>query len=166
MLFGPMDDPTPETDMVTIRCPGCGQRFKVGPELEGKMVECGTCDHRFRVEEGVIECEEAARLVPRNPEIRSAAGEGYFRLNRLADSERHLRKAIEIEPRLLPPRFNLCAVLIRTQRFAEAQEILIGLTRDAPDHPQVRFLQERFTEARSAAGSRRPPRGSRARACS
>lgn len=54
MLFGPMDDPTPETDMVTIRCPGCGQRFKVGPELEGKMVECGTCDHRFRVEEGVM----------------------------------------------------------------------------------------------------------------
>ncbi len=54
MLVVLMDDPTPETEMVTIRCPGCGQRFKVGPELEGRMVECGTCDHRFRVEESVM----------------------------------------------------------------------------------------------------------------
>lgn len=49
-----MSDPNPETEKLSIRCPGCGQRFKVGPELEGKMVECGTCDHRFRVEEDVM----------------------------------------------------------------------------------------------------------------
>lgn len=49
-----MDELEPEKEMVTIRCPGCGQRFKVGPELEGKMVECGTCDQRFRVEESVM----------------------------------------------------------------------------------------------------------------
>ncbi|MCH7227239.1 hypothetical protein [Haloferula sp. A504] len=49
-----MDELEPEKEMVTIRCPGCGQRFKVGPELAGKMVECGTCDQRFRVEESVM----------------------------------------------------------------------------------------------------------------
>lgn len=37
-----------------IRCPDCGQRFKVGEDLEGKMVECGTCEHRFRVTESVM----------------------------------------------------------------------------------------------------------------
>ena len=42
-----------EPEMVSIRCPGCGQRFRVGPDLQGKMVECGSCDHRFRVGEEV-----------------------------------------------------------------------------------------------------------------
>ena len=54
MLKPLMDDLDPANEMVTIRCPGCGQRFKVGPDLEGKMVECGTCDQRFRVEESVM----------------------------------------------------------------------------------------------------------------
>lgn len=37
-----------------IRCPNCGQRFKVGPELRSKLVECGSCERRFRVEDDVI----------------------------------------------------------------------------------------------------------------
>lgn len=47
-----MDDPN--TDPLSIRCPDCGQKFKVGPELSGKMVECGSCDHRFRVTDEVV----------------------------------------------------------------------------------------------------------------
>ncbi|MBK1827656.1 hypothetical protein JIN81_11550 [Haloferula rosea] len=53
MMAPPMENPNLEPEMVSIRCPGCGQRFKVSPELEGKMVECGSCDHRFRVGEEV-----------------------------------------------------------------------------------------------------------------
>jgi hypothetical protein len=49
-----MDDAPRDEEMVTIRCPSCGQRFKVGPDLDGKMVECGTCEHRFRVGESVM----------------------------------------------------------------------------------------------------------------
>jgi len=49
-----MENPNLEPEMVSIRCPGCGQRFKVSPELDGKMVECGSCDHRFRVGEEVV----------------------------------------------------------------------------------------------------------------
>lgn len=37
-----------------IRCPKCSQRFKVGPELEGRVVECGRCENRFRVDDSVI----------------------------------------------------------------------------------------------------------------
>ncbi|BCX49104.1 hypothetical protein HAHE_30120 [Haloferula helveola] len=54
MLSTVMEDADQESRMVSIRCPGCGQRFKVGPELKGKMVECGTCDRRFRVEEDIM----------------------------------------------------------------------------------------------------------------
>ncbi|PAW68164.1 MAG: hypothetical protein B9S38_11550 [Verrucomicrobiia bacterium Tous-C4TDCM] len=49
-----MDDPHDEAEKLAIRCPGCGQRFKVGTELRDRMVECGTCEHRFRVNEEVI----------------------------------------------------------------------------------------------------------------
>lgn len=49
-----MDDPHADAEKLAIRCPGCGQRFKVGVELKERMVECGTCEHRFRVNEEVI----------------------------------------------------------------------------------------------------------------
>ena len=49
-----MDDPHAEAEKLAIRCPGCGQRFKVGVELRDRRVECGTCEHRFRVNEEVI----------------------------------------------------------------------------------------------------------------
>ncbi|WP_035604360.1 hypothetical protein [Haloferula sp. BvORR071] len=49
-----MDDPHTDAEKLAIRCPGCGQRFKVGQELKDRMVECGTCEHRFRVNEEVV----------------------------------------------------------------------------------------------------------------
>lgn len=49
-----MQEGTSDSGQLPIRCPGCGQRFKVGPELLGRMVECGTCDHRFRLSGDVI----------------------------------------------------------------------------------------------------------------
>ena len=49
-----MDQPHPDAEKLSIRCPGCGQRFKVGMELRDRMVECGTCEHRFRVNDEVV----------------------------------------------------------------------------------------------------------------
>jgi hypothetical protein len=49
-----MDQPHADAEKLAIRCPGCGQRFKVGPELRDRMVECGTCEHRFRVNDEVV----------------------------------------------------------------------------------------------------------------
>ena len=37
-----------------IRCPECKQRFKVKPELRDRTVECGICEHRFRIHDDVI----------------------------------------------------------------------------------------------------------------
>ena len=44
----------PDDALLLIRCPSCGQRFKVSEELRGRTVECGGCEHRFRINDEVI----------------------------------------------------------------------------------------------------------------
>lgn len=44
----------PDDSLLLIRCPSCGQRFKVGEDLRERTVECGGCEHRFRIEDEVI----------------------------------------------------------------------------------------------------------------
>ena len=41
-------------DRLLIRCPSCGQRFKVADDLRGRTVECGGCEHRFRINDEII----------------------------------------------------------------------------------------------------------------
>lgn len=43
-----------EDSPLLIRCPSCGQRFKVGDDLRERTVECGGCEHRFRINDDVI----------------------------------------------------------------------------------------------------------------
>jgi hypothetical protein len=49
-----MPAPIPDDALLLIRCPSCGQRFKVGDDLMHRTVECGSCEHRFRISENVI----------------------------------------------------------------------------------------------------------------
>lgn len=49
-----MPSPNPDDILLLIRCPSCGQRFKVGEDLRGRTVECGGCEHRFRINDDVI----------------------------------------------------------------------------------------------------------------
>ena len=49
-----MASTTDETPQLLIRCPSCGQRFKVGSELRERTVECGGCEQRFRITDEVI----------------------------------------------------------------------------------------------------------------
>lgn len=49
-----MPSSNPDDALLLIRCPSCGQRFKVGEDLRGRTVECGGCEHRFRINEDVI----------------------------------------------------------------------------------------------------------------
>lgn len=44
-----------EQSPLQIRCPSCGQRFKVGADLRDRTVECGSCEHRFRITDEVIQ---------------------------------------------------------------------------------------------------------------
>lgn len=59
-----------ENSPLQIRCPSCGQRFKVDAELKNRTVECGSCEQRFRVDDNVI--FKARRYYPgerRNPAL-------------------------------------------------------------------------------------------------
>lgn len=47
-------DMAEDDTQIQIRCPQCGQRFRVGHELRGRMVECGACEHRFRVDDDIL----------------------------------------------------------------------------------------------------------------
>ena len=49
-----MPHTNPDDSLLLIRCPSCGQRFKVGEDLRGRTVECGGCEHRFRINDEVI----------------------------------------------------------------------------------------------------------------
>lgn len=49
-----MPHPNPDDSLLLIRCPSCGQRFKVGEDLRERTVECGGCEHRFRIDDEVI----------------------------------------------------------------------------------------------------------------
>lgn len=49
-----MPSSNPDDTLLLIRCPSCGQRFKVGEDLRNRTVECGGCEHRFRIGDDVI----------------------------------------------------------------------------------------------------------------
>ncbi len=49
-----MPSANPDDMLLLIRCPSCGQRFKVGEDLRGRTVECGGCEQRFRINDEVI----------------------------------------------------------------------------------------------------------------
>ena len=49
-----MPAPTPDDAKLLIRCPSCGQRFKVAEDLRDRMVECGGCENRFRIDSSVV----------------------------------------------------------------------------------------------------------------
>lgn len=49
-----MDDSLDDDTVLLIRCPSCGQRFKVGDELRSRIVECGACEFRFEIGNEVI----------------------------------------------------------------------------------------------------------------
>lgn len=103
--------------------------------------------------EGVAAAEEALRYDTENPEIHSAAGEGLLQLSEFERAEEHFRKAMAIEPRLLPARVNLAMLLIQDGRLDEAAVEIRGLVEIAPRHPMVLRAQERYaTAARAARG--------------
>jgi predicted Zn finger-like uncharacterized protein len=43
-----------DNSQLLIRCPSCGQRFRVGADLRDRTVECGACEHRFRINDEVV----------------------------------------------------------------------------------------------------------------
>ncbi len=61
---------------LAIRCPSCSQKFTVGADLMGRMVECGACETRFNVSDEVI--QKTAKFYP--GERNHRALEGFARV--------------------------------------------------------------------------------------
>ncbi|RYD22505.1 MAG: hypothetical protein EOP87_26960, partial [Verrucomicrobiaceae bacterium] len=68
---------SPDNNHLTIRCPSCSQKFKVGADLMGRMVECGGCEERFTVSDEVI--QKGAKIYP--GERNHHALEGFARVD-------------------------------------------------------------------------------------
>ena len=49
-----MSNLNPDDLLLLIRCPSCGQRFKIGGDLRERTVECGGCEHQFKINDEVI----------------------------------------------------------------------------------------------------------------
>jgi predicted Zn finger-like uncharacterized protein len=59
---------------MTISCPACGSRFKVGEDLIGKKAKCGACQNIFVVpEQGDVAKELSSTRVTGSPDARDLA---------------------------------------------------------------------------------------------
>ncbi len=62
-----------DEETIQLRCPQCGQRFRINQELKGRMVECGACKYRFRVDD-----QSVVRNKKFYPGERREIGTGHF----------------------------------------------------------------------------------------
>jgi len=62
----------------------------------------------------------AETLDPNSARIQLALGEGYLVLGRIEQSERHFRRALELDPREFEARMHLSALLIHAKHYREA----------------------------------------------
>ena len=91
-------------------------------------------DRTPRVEEGFRLVERAHALSPQDPFILDSLGWAYFRLGKLDDAEKHLRRAMEIrtDPEIAA---HLGEVLWAKGERERANEIWQSQLKATPDHP-------------------------------
>jgi type IV pilus assembly protein PilF len=76
----------------------------------------------------------AEQLNPGDPRVHYALGEAYLAQGKMADSELHYRRAVEIDPQHHDAWLSLSALLIVEKRYAEATAICRELI-DDPTYP-------------------------------
>ncbi len=91
-------------------------------------------DRTDRTQEGFELIEKAHRLSPNDPFILDSLGWAYFRLGKLDESEKHLRRALAERP---DPEIaaHLGEVLWAKGQHDQAREIWATQLKDTPDHP-------------------------------
>ena len=95
-------------------------------------------DHlqRGQTELGLRTLLDAERLDSRDERIQNSLGVTYYQKGRVAEGERHLRRAIQLRPDYHEARYNLSVLLLREGRFdeciAESQRLFDDPTFVAP----------------------------------
>ncbi len=99
-----------------------------------------------RFDEARTALVEAQRLDARDPQIHAALGEVCYRLGRYDESRRHYTTAVELLPDSLQAHVSLCEVCITLGDALGAEAALREVQRLAPNHPQVRILEQRVRQ--------------------
>jgi len=76
-----------------------------------------------RLNEGLIACEKAVQLEPKNAEAHNNLGNTFFKLGRLDKAEASCRKAIQIDSKNALAQNNLGNILFKLKKLEEAEKI-------------------------------------------
>lgn len=143
--------------LVVLGCASLGDQDKKKAELYLRMgasqLEAGNYPNALR------DLLKAEQLDSSNPVIQNNLGLVYFFRERLETSEKHLRKAIEMDPKYSEARNNLSRVLIEGGKYPEAEKelqiVLNDLTYPNPEKAHinlglVKFNQKDYAASRSS----------------
>jgi tetratricopeptide (TPR) repeat protein len=97
-----------------------------------------------RHQDAYLELQRAVALDARNPMLRVALMEMCMQLDLLAEALTSCREALRIDPNLLAARVPEIILLVRNQRVDEGWAAFVALEKQAPNHPQVQNLREKF----------------------
>lgn len=81
--------------------------------------------------------EHAVTVAPDSARVQGNLGRELMRAGELEAAERHLRRAIRLEPRAFIPRSNLGALLVRRGQLAEAERHLLYAVLLAPGYAEA-----------------------------
>ncbi len=107
-----------------------------------------------RVDEAIVEFEEALRLDPTSLEARLGLGCAHLGANRRDEAIRHYREALRLRPNSAVGHYKLAIALLLDGRDEEASDHISRATRENPRHRHLRTLTRRF---RAAAQLREEP---------
>lgn len=79
---------------------------------------------------------ELVAAQPESPMLQAALGQAYFAAGMPEEAERTLRRALEIAPRNVPLSVRYAEILIRTDRYKAAHELLLDLFNNVPPTPE------------------------------
>ncbi|MGA0019322.1 MAG: tetratricopeptide repeat protein, partial [Steroidobacteraceae bacterium] len=91
---------------------------------------------------------ELVAVQPESPMLQAALGQAFFAAGLADQAESTLRRALKVAPRNVPLSIRYAEVLIQTQRYKAAHELLLDLFNNVPPTPE----QIRLT-ALAAAGA-------------
>jgi len=127
----------------------CRDAFEKAVELDGKNLEALSDLMEYYLEApGFLGggFDKAAAIAARMRAIHAAEGESAQA--RLAEkkkdwpaSEKHLRKALELEPGELGRALDLAKFLARRERWNESEEMFARAAKMAPEHPRLLFAR-------------------------
>jgi tetratricopeptide (TPR) repeat protein len=101
----------------------------------------------LRLPEAIDLYRRAIALLPNDLNLHTELGALYVRLDRLEEAAAELRAGLDVDSPNAKSVSDLCSVLLRMGRFAEAKALVDGVAGRQPDEAQFRVLQAEIEDA-------------------